>query len=74
MPLITGISDRMIALDLGTVVTDGPPDQVVNHPQVVASYLGTSEDVIHRSGTRTDEEPPTPTPSPRRRRTKGVTP
>ena len=67
MPLITGISDRMIALDLGTVVTDGPPDQVVNHPQVVASYLGTSEDVIARSGNRS--EAPTPT---RRRRAKGV--
>ena len=73
MPLITGISDRMIALDLGTVVTDGPPDEVVNHPQVVASYLGTSEDVIHRSGSRTEPEPTT-TPAPRRRRTKGVTP
>jgi branched-chain amino acid transport system ATP-binding protein len=63
MPLITGISDRMIALDLGTVVTDGPPGEVVNHPQVVASYLGTSEDVIARSGTSTT----------RRRRNKGVT-
>jgi branched-chain amino acid transport system ATP-binding protein len=63
MPLITGISDRMIALDLGTVVTDGPPEQVINHPQVVASYLGTSEDAIARSGTAT---------TPRRRRTKGV--
>ena len=68
MPLITGISDRMIALELGTVVTDGPPEQVVNHPQVVASYLGTSEDVIARSGSRTVEQP-----TPRRRRTKGVT-
>ena len=67
MPLITGISDRMIALDLGTVVTDGPPDQVVNHPQVVASYLGTSEDVIARSGNRSTEPPPR-----RRRRNKGV--
>ena len=67
MPLITGISDRMIALDLGTVVTDGPPDEVVNHPQVVASYLGTSEDVIARSGNRSVETPPR-----RRRRTKGV--
>ncbi len=63
MPLITGISDRMIALDLGTVVANGPPDEVINHPQVVASYLGTSEDIIARSGTRTVEAPP-----PRRRR------
>ncbi len=50
MPLITSISDRMIALDLGAVITDGTPDEVVNHPQVVASYLGTDETVIARSG------------------------
>ena len=53
MPLITGISDRIVALDLGTVVTIGSPDEVVNHPQVVASYLGTDENVIARSGDRT---------------------
>jgi branched-chain amino acid transport system ATP-binding protein len=53
MPLITGISDRMVALDLGSVVTIGSPDEVVNHPQVVASYLGTDQNVIARSGTRT---------------------
>ena len=55
MPLITSISDRIIALDLGTVVTDGPPNEVVNHPQVVASYLGTDETVIARSGNRTTD-------------------
>ncbi|HVM54713.1 MAG TPA: hypothetical protein VM262_16115 [Acidimicrobiales bacterium] len=51
MPLITAISDRMLALDLGRTVVDGSPDDVVNDPRVVASYLGTSDDVIHRSGT-----------------------
>ena len=50
MPLITSISDRMVALDLGTVVTIGPPDEVINHPQVVSSYLGGSEEIIARSG------------------------
>jgi branched-chain amino acid transport system ATP-binding protein len=50
MPLITSISDRMIALDLGAVVTEGTPDEVVNHPYVIASYLGTDEHVIARSG------------------------
>jgi branched-chain amino acid transport system ATP-binding protein len=50
MPLVTSISDRMLALDLGRVVVDGPPDDVVNHPDVVASYLGTSSDAIARSG------------------------
>jgi ABC-type branched-subunit amino acid transport system ATPase component/predicted MFS family arabinose efflux permease len=50
MPLITSISDRIVALDLGTVVTDGTPDDVIHHPQVVSAYLGTSDATIVRSG------------------------
>ena len=50
MPLITAVSDELVALELGAVVTRGSPEQVIEHPQVVASYLGTSEEVIHRSG------------------------
>jgi branched-chain amino acid transport system ATP-binding protein len=50
MPLITGISDELIALELGAVVAQGAPDEVVNDPQVVQGYLGTTEDVIQRSG------------------------
>jgi branched-chain amino acid transport system ATP-binding protein len=53
MPLITGVADRMLALDLGAVVTTGLPDEVVNHPAVVAAYLGTTDAVINRSGTST---------------------
>jgi ABC-type branched-subunit amino acid transport system ATPase component/predicted MFS family arabinose efflux permease len=52
MPLVTSIADRLIALDMGRVVTDGPPAEVVRHPDVVASYLGTSNEVFARSGTR----------------------
>jgi branched-chain amino acid transport system ATP-binding protein len=50
MPLITGISDELIALELGQVVAQGPPDDVVNDPTVVQGYLGTTEEVIQRSG------------------------
>ncbi|MEY2478122.1 MAG: hypothetical protein QOG87_3437 [Actinomycetota bacterium] len=57
MPLVTTVSDRMLALDLGQVVTDGPPADVVNHPKVVSSYLGESQDVIARSGTRRRRRP-----------------
>ena len=50
MNLISGVSDELLALDLGRVVTRGPADEVLEHPQVVESYLGTSEEVINRSG------------------------
>ncbi|MCU1451016.1 MAG: hypothetical protein JWP02_3186, partial [Acidimicrobiales bacterium] len=51
MPLITGISDEIVALELGSVIVKGTAHEVVNDPRVVASYLGTTEEVIHRSGT-----------------------
>jgi branched-chain amino acid transport system ATP-binding protein len=50
LPLLTSITDRMLALDLGQVIADGPADSVVHDPQVVASYLGTNEATIARSG------------------------
>jgi branched-chain amino acid transport system ATP-binding protein len=50
LPLLGSISDRMIALDLGRVVAEGTPAEVIEHPAVVASYLGTDEAAITRSG------------------------
>jgi ABC-type branched-subunit amino acid transport system ATPase component len=52
VPLLLGISDRLVALDLGIVVADGPPENVVNDPVVVQSYLGTDGAAISRSGSR----------------------
>ena len=53
MPLITSISDRMLALDLGRLVVEGTPDEVVSDPRVVSAYLGTNDEVISRSGALT---------------------
>jgi branched-chain amino acid transport system ATP-binding protein len=50
MPLITGVSDELIALELGEVVARGTPDAVVNDPRVIEGYLGGTEAVINRSG------------------------
>jgi branched-chain amino acid transport system ATP-binding protein len=50
MPLISGISDRLIALDQGEVLTSGPPADVLAHPDVVQSYLGTDTAARSRSG------------------------
>ena len=42
IPLIRGLADRLVAMDLGSVVTDGKPEEVLVHPRVVESYLGTN--------------------------------
>ena len=52
LPLISGISDRLIAMELGRVVTTGTPAEVTTDPRVLASYLSASADVIERSGSR----------------------
>jgi len=51
MPLVTSIAHTMAALELGRVIAVGTPAEVVNHPDVVASYLGTDERIVARSGS-----------------------
>jgi branched-chain amino acid transport system ATP-binding protein len=53
MPLITTISDELVALELGSVVARGEPQAVVNDPRVIEGYLGTSDAAINRSGPAT---------------------
>jgi ABC-type branched-subunit amino acid transport system ATPase component len=40
MGLLRQLADRAIALDTGAVVTTGSPEDVLNHPYVIESYLG----------------------------------
>ena len=42
MPLLNGLADHVVALELGSVIAFGTPDEVLKHPQVVESYLGTA--------------------------------
>ena len=51
LPLISGVVDRLVAMDLGRVIATGAPDAVMNDPQVIESYLGVAEEVLARSGT-----------------------
>jgi ABC-type branched-subunit amino acid transport system ATPase component len=50
MPLITYLADEMLALDLGRVIARGSPDEVIEDPEVVRSYLGADMTAIQRSG------------------------
>jgi ABC-type branched-subunit amino acid transport system ATPase component len=50
MPLLRTICDDMVALELGGVIARGTPEEVLNHPAVVESYLGTDDSAINRSG------------------------
>jgi len=50
--LVTGVSDVLVAMELGAVVAVGSPASVVTDPRVLSSYLAASADVIERSGNR----------------------
>ncbi len=42
LALLRALADRVVAMDAGHVLTVGSPDEVLEDPRVVASYLGTS--------------------------------
>ncbi len=50
IPFVSTVSDRLLALEQGRVIATGRPDDVLAHPAVVESYLGTSSAAIARSG------------------------
>jgi branched-chain amino acid transport system ATP-binding protein len=68
MPLITSVSDEIVALELGAVVTRGTPSEVTSDQRVISAYLGGDITVINRSGA-VAESAPVPDNGGRRRRT-----
>jgi branched-chain amino acid transport system permease protein len=44
VPLVASISDRLVCMHIGEVIAEGGTADVLENPEVMASYLGTEED------------------------------
>jgi branched-chain amino acid transport system ATP-binding protein len=40
VPLVTAVCDYVYVLNFGQILTKGKPEEVKNHPEVIAAYLG----------------------------------
>ncbi len=59
LPLIQSLADRLVALQTGAVIAQGPPSDVLTSPVVIASLIGTevSADLVHPKGEQPRGDP-----------------
>lgn len=43
MQLVGDLADRVVVLNFGTKIAEGIPNEVLNDPDVVKTYLGSKE-------------------------------
>ncbi len=54
VPLVTGVCDYVYVLNFGQVLTQGTPQEVKNHPEVIAAYLGAEAEDEESPGETAD--------------------
>ena len=50
MRAVMTLSHRIVVLNFGEQVAEGPPDAIANHPRVIEAYLG--EEYVHPAPPR----------------------